>query len=232
MLQIAKLKVTIKNRHSDNRGEDNDWHEYIEHRPAEEIFTLEQLRQIFVLFKERGINITSIAISIYEEIIYDDRSGDNGDLAVELSGIGSYTYKWGVWNTQGQVTEKIQYRDIKFNEIFVNNSPHSANSTFSRLGASLNPEDYKYMPIVTERISPQLLQGALDRLNQNYPHLALAFQDSSFAGFWWAKYMSSAAAIIKVGNEYGFLLDENLRERLTQLQPDSISFLFILIFPS
>jgi hypothetical protein len=108
-------------------------------------------------------------------------------------------------------------------------------STNSRLGASLSPEDYRYPPRLTESIPSSLLNIALDKLEleQNYPHPATVLNKDSnpnFVGFYWARDMSSAAAIIKVEEDrYALALDENLRERLSQLQPDSIAlFLYLL----
>ncbi|MBI3991416.1 MAG: hypothetical protein HY350_04620, partial [Candidatus Omnitrophica bacterium] len=111
------------------------------------------------------------------------------------------------------------------------------NSIFasSRLGASLNPDDYLYPPSPTEEIDssnvrePALFKGALKRLSKDYPSLMDAFKDPRFAGFFWAGYMISAAAIMQVGEEYIFLLNENLKERLKILTPESITlFLYLL----
>ncbi|MFA5099250.1 MAG: WD40 repeat domain-containing protein, partial [Candidatus Omnitrophota bacterium] len=102
--------------------------------------------------------------------------------------------------------------------------------SYSRLGASVDMKDYEDHPQASAIVDGNLIAGARDRSKREYPGLDNLYEDPAFQGFAWASSMASASAIIKVEDQYLFLLNEELKARLTALSSEEVTaFLYLLI---
>ncbi|MGE5307586.1 MAG: type II CAAX prenyl endopeptidase Rce1 family protein, partial [Deltaproteobacteria bacterium] len=103
--------------------------------------------------------------------------------------------------------------------------------SFSSIGASLDAKDYTMAPLPYEKIDPGLTKNAQKAFSSNFRQAAeRTFLHRDFAGFYWAKFMPSAALITKEDRQFGFLLDEKLKEVLTgSRHPARDRFLYLLM---